>query len=100
MDRGTIKAMIVEKLRQQKHDTADYVVSGKIKQYLKRICLAFPNETPAGQEFANVMFKIQDERHDKAVNMLVEKAMNERDDLGGNAYESIRQILVAVINNG
>ena len=97
---ATIKEMIVEKLRQQKRDTADYIVSGKIKQYLKEICLRLPDETPAGQEFVKIINSIQDEWHDKAVNTLVEKAMNVRDDLKGDDYRSLRQKLVAAINSG
>ena len=56
-----------------------------------------PNETDEGQEFAEVMFSFQSEWHAKAVNALIEKAMDERDDLGGEKYGHLRQKIVDTI---
>lgn len=92
----TIKKMIVDKLRQEDRETSDDIVQGKARQYLKEICRLLPDESPAGQDFANLISKIQDEWHQKAVAMLIEYAMEERNDLSD--YPQLRQRLVAAIN--
>ena len=94
---ATIKTMIVDKLRQENRETGDDIVSGTMRQYLDEICRLLPDETPAGQDFVKLVFKIQDEWHKKAISMLIEYAMEERNDLA--EYPHIRQKLSDVINN-
>ncbi len=93
---ATIKAMIADKLQQENRETADYVIKGKIRQYLEKICLLLPDETPAGQDFAKLIFKIQEEWHKKVVTMLIEYASEEGNDLVD--YPHLRQTLVEAIN--
>ena len=94
---ATIKAMIAEMLHKSNRSSDDDTVRGKVSQQLKEICQLLPNETREGQEFANVMFSFQSEWHTKAVNALLEKAMDERDDLGDEKYGHLRQKIVEVI---
>ena len=94
---ATIKSMIAEMLHKSNRSADDDTVRGKVSQYLKEICQLLPNETREGQEFANVMFSFQSEWHTKAVNALIEKAMDERDDLGDEKYGRLRQRIVDAI---
>ena len=95
----TIKAMIVEKLRQKGRSVDDCIVRGKVKQFLNEICELLPDETPVGQEFARSISDFEGEWHAKAVKALIEKAMDEHDDLGGKENEHLRQKLVTAIEN-
>lgn len=87
-----------DKLRHENREIADDIVKGKARQYLEEICRFLPDETPEGREVANLIFKIQDEWHKKAVNMLIDYTMNEGNDLSD--YPHLRQKLVDAINNG
>lgn len=96
---ATIKSMIAEMLHKSNRSADDDTVRGKVSQYLREICQLLPNETGEGKEFANIMFRFQNEWHAKAVNELIEKAMDERDDLGGEKYGHLRRKIVEVITN-
>lgn len=83
-----------------------------LKTYLNNICSSLPGENdssrnPEGVEFAAIMLNSDDyhgeivegnDLHEKAVNKLIMKIMEERDDLVD--YKHLRQKLVAEINNG
>ena len=94
---ATISAMVAEKQQQGGLSTDAEIIKEKIRRHLAEVCKLLPDDTPVGREFANVMFKLQDHRkHEDAVKILVEKAMNERDDLCD--YPLLRQKLVGKIN--
>ena len=94
---ATIRAMVAEKQQQGGHSTDTETITGKIRQHLAEVCKLLPDETPIGREFAKVMFELKDHRnYEDAVKTLVEKAMNERDDL--RDYPLLRQKLVDEIN--
>lgn len=93
---ATIRAMVEEKQQQGGHSTDAEIVKEKIRRQLAEVCNLLPNETPVGLEFASITSKLLDHRiHDDAVWTLVEKAMNERDDLCD--YPHLRQELVRKI---
>ena len=89
--------MVAEKQQQSGHSTDAETIKGKIRQHLVEACKLLPDETPVGRDFAKVMFELQDHRnYEDAVKTLVEKAMNERDDL--QDYPHLRQELVLKVN--
>ena len=94
---ATIRAMVAEKQQQGGHSTDVEIIKEKIRRHLAEVCKLLPDDTSVGREFANVMFELQDcLKHEDAVKRLVEKAMNERDDLCD--YPLLRQKLVDEIN--
>ncbi len=89
--------MVAEKQRQGGHGTDAETIKGKILQHLVEVCKLLPDGTPIGREFANVMLELQgNPNNEDAVKALVEKAMDERDDLCD--YSLLRQELVCKIN--
>ena len=108
----TIKSLIVKKIRPQSHgtfqqeDQNDENVRKELEQYLHVICLMLPGENdsdknPVGVEFAQIMFDAEkgegNDLHKKAVNELVRKIMDERDDLSSEKYIHLRQKIVEAI---
>ena len=109
---ATIKAMVAEKLRKDGGPTDDEVRKA-VKQYLKCICAILPGENnsdknPIGAEFAKLMlptmFPVKeirsenvkgDDLHEQAVNKLIEKIMDDRDDLSD--CPCLRQELVGAM---
>ena len=109
---ATIKSMILKKIRSQSHGTFhqegpnDENVRKELEQYLHVICLTLPGENdstknPVGVEFAQIMFDAEkgegNDLHEKAVNELVRKIIDERDDLSSEKYMHLRQKIVEVI---
>ena len=109
---ATIKTMIVEKIQQQRHgilqqeDLTDDEVRKELERYFHVICLTLPgendpNNNPVGAEFANIMFSAENgegnDLHEKAINKLISKVMDERDDLSDKKYKHLRQKIVEVI---
>ena len=93
---ATIRAMVAEKQRQSGHSTEEEIIKEKVRRHLVEVCELLPNETPEGQEFASVMAELHELREFKdAIDALVAKAMNERDDL--QDYSFLRQELVRKI---
>ena len=101
-----IKALIVEKIQQQRQlTTPQETVSEEdirkvVGKYLHVVCLTFPGENnrdknPAGVEFADIMFSADKDLHDAAERKIVEKIMEERDDLVD--YPNLRQKIVEAI---
>ena len=94
---ATIRSMVAEKQQQGGYSTDVEIIKEKIRRYLVEACELLPNETPEGQEFASVMAELHELREFKAaIDALVAKAMNERDDLCD--YPHLRQKLVDEIN--
>ncbi len=113
--------MIIRKLQQKRNcneDIADDIVREVIRRRLKDICCLLPDGTPAGREFAEIMNKFQvvgDRKSsktlvgkdaevivDKAITALLEKIMNEPDNLDDcylDDYKHLRLQLVNAINN-
>lgn len=90
-----IKAMVSEKLKQKGWGVSDENVREIIKKFLYKICELLPQgKSEISEEFSKVMFNSTETG--KEVEVLVEKAMNERDDLLG--YLCIRQELENAIN--
>ena len=101
-----IKALIVEKIQQQRQLTSPQEVVSEeeirkvVGKYLHVVCLTFPGENnrdknPAGVEFADIMFSADRDLHDAAERKIVEKIMEERDDLAD--YPNLRQKIVDAI---
>ena len=118
MKNDTIKAMIIEKIRQQRLSASqqatmsDEDVREELGKYLHAVCLQFPDENdrdtnPAGVEFSEVMFLAESvshsesekvegkDIHEKGVNKLIAKVMDESDDLMD--YPHLRQKIVDAI---
>ena len=113
----TIKVMVVRKLQQKgngNEDIADYIVSEEIRRHLKNIARFFPNDTPEGREFNGIMSRFMvkgdcmligkkaDETVGRTINALLEKIMNEPDNLDEGyyvGYMNLRSLLVDAINN-
>ena len=94
---ATIRSMVAEKQQQGGHSTDAEIVKEKIRRDLAEVCNLLPNETPVGLEFASVMAELPELREFKdAIDALVAKAMNERDDL--QDYPHLREKLVDKIN--
>ena len=103
---ATIKEMIVERIRQQKHgtlqqeDLSDENVRKELEKYLRVVCFALPGEddpdkNPEGAEFKRIMFRAHQDLHDSAVNKILEMIMEQRDDLTN--YKGLRQKLVEAL---
>ena len=103
---GTIREMIVEKIKQQSHgtlraeDLSDENVRKEIVKYVKKVCFGLPGENdsdknPEGVEFAEIMFRADHDLHNAAVNKIVEMIMEESNDL--DDYKCLRQKLVKAI---
>ena len=93
---ATIRAIVAEKQQQRGHSADESTIKEKVRRHLVEVCKLLPDDTPVGREFANVMFDLQDRlSHEEAVKTLIEKAMNERDDL--QDYPFLRQELVLKI---
>ena len=101
-----IKALIVEKIQQQRQLTSPQEVVSEedirkvVEKYLHEMCLTFPGENnrdknPAGVEFADIMFSADKDLHDAAERKIVEKIMEERDDLVD--HPNLRQKIVDAI---
>ena len=87
--------MVAEKLMQKGWGVSDENVREIIRKLLNRVCELLPmDKSQISEEFASIMFNNIGEG--KVVEILVEKAMNERDDLSG--YKCIRQKLEEAIN--
>lgn len=79
---ATIRLMVAEKQQQGGHSTDAEIIKEKIRRHLMEVSRILPNETPEGLEFASVMVELHELREFKdAIDALVAKAMNERDDL-------------------
>ena len=93
---ATIRSMVAEKQQQGGHSTDVEIIKEKIRRHLVEACKLLPNGTPEGLEFASVMAELHELREFKdAIDALVAKAMNERDDL--QDYPFLRQELVRKI---
>ena len=101
-----IKALIVEKIQRQRQLTSpqeavsEEDIRKEVGEYLRVVCLTFPGENnrdknPAGVEFADIMFSADKDLHDAAERKIVEKIMEERDDLVD--YPNLRQKIVEAI---
>ena len=89
--------MVAEKQQQGGHSTDAEIIKEKIRRHLMEVSRILPNETPEGLEFASVMAELHKLREFKAaIDALVAKAMNERDDL--QDYPHLRQELVLQVN--
>ena len=111
---ATIKAIVAGKLQREGLPT-DEEVRESIKQYLKGICATLPGENnsdknPLGAEFAKLMFPTMfpaedngsqnvkgNDLHAQAVNKLIEKIMDEKDDLSD--CPCLRQKLMDTLNS-
>ena len=102
----TIKALIVEKIQQQRQLTtpqetvSEEDIRKMVGKYLHVACLTFPGENnrdknPAGVEFADIMFGADKDLHNAAERKIIEKIMEERDDLVD--YPNLRQKIVEAI---
>ena len=102
----TIKEMIVKKIKQQSHgtlqhgDLSDENVRKELVKYVEAVCLELPGENnpdknPEGADFAAIMFRANQDIHDAAVNKVVEKIMDERDDLVD--FKGLRQKIVEAL---
>lgn len=117
---ATIKSMVVEKLRQKGQSVDDEMVTTIVRRHLVGICQLLPNKTPEGREFERLLSEVlpkredcsaalligkpADEQIEKTINLLTEKAVDERDDLkiggeGGMGCPALRQKLVDAINH-
>lgn len=121
---ATIKAMIVDDL-QKKNQSVNLpqgisnINDAKVREalgvLLRKVCFLLPGDNdsdnnPIGVEFAKIMLSTEskfctenvegNDLHAKAINKLIMKIMDERDDLRGEAYKNLRQMLVSEINNG
>ena len=91
----SIRTMVAEKLKQKGWGVSDENVREIIRKLLNRICELLPKDkAQISEEFASIMFNNVGE--DSVVEILVEKAMKERDDLLG--YKCIREKLEKAIN--
>jgi hypothetical protein len=99
----TVKSMVMDKLQKSGRTTDDECVRGVIKQQLAKVCVLLPcddckSPPPESKEFVEVMFQCNgSNRHDCAVNALVERAMDERDDLAN--FKALREKLVSTITS-
>ena len=85
----TIKMMVEEKLVQKGWGISDTNVRDILKKILNRICDQLPQgNSKISAEFVKVMFN-SSTGTDKVIDVLIEKVVNERDDLVD--YVSIRQ---------
>lgn len=102
----TIKALIAEKIQRQRQLISPQEAVGEedirkmVGKYLHVVCLTFPGENnrdknPAGVEFADIMFGADKDLHNAAERKIIEKIMEERDDLVD--YPNLRQKIVEAI---
>ena len=102
----TIKTLIIEKIRQQRQlispqeAVSEEDIRKMVGKYLHVVCLTFPGENnrdknPAGVEFADIMFGADKDLHNAAERKIIEKIMEERDDLVD--YPNLRQKIVEAI---
>ncbi len=99
----TVKSMVTDMLFKSGRSTEEECVRGVIKQLLAKVCVLLPSDNceeppPESQEFVKVMFQCNGtNRHEDAVNALVERAMDERDDLAN--FIVLREKLVSAITS-
>ena len=90
-----IRTMVEEKLKQKGWGVSDENVREIIRKLLNRICELLPNDkSQISEEFASIMFN--NIGQNKVVEILVGKAIDERDDLLG--YKCLRQKIEKAIN--
>lgn len=78
---ATIRSMVEDKLRQKDESTSCGRVREIIRKMLDGICKSLPDGTLVGDEFANAISKSLDHAGTDPIDMLVEVAIEERDDL-------------------
>ena len=97
-----IQEVVVEKLQEQGRSTDETTIEAYIKHGLQKVCALLPRdpygsemkELMISKEFETLMFEVsEDNPHENAVNALVSKAMDIRNDLA--RYPAIRNALVA-----
>ena len=94
---ATIKSMVENKLRRKGQSTNCEYVREIVRKLLDRICESLPDGTIEGGEFENAISKSMDHAGIDPVGVLVESAMEDRNDLCD--YPLIRQKLEHAINN-
>ena len=94
---ATIKSMIEDKLRQKGESPNCGRIRGIVRKLIDRICESQPDGKLEGREFVNVISQAMDQVGTEPIDMLVDMAMEDRNDLCD--YPIIRQRLERAIND-
>lgn len=98
----TIKEGVIEALRMKGRSTEESVIREYAKRALNRVCALFPSDpdnlktpeaTVVNDEFVSFVFSLSEKKtREEQIDILTNKAMDERDDL--SQYPAIRQRVV------